>query len=72
MCQLLGMNCATPTDITFPFVDFQRAGVTSDHCDGFGIAFLKTACRLFVDNQSAVESPIADLVHLIILLNLVM
>ncbi|MBP6353199.1 MAG: class II glutamine amidotransferase, partial [Acinetobacter sp.] len=39
MCQLLGMNCATPTDITFSFRGFsQRAGVTSDHCDGFGIA----------------------------------
>ncbi len=42
MCQLLGMNCATPTDITFSFRGFsQRAGITSDHSDGFGIAFLK-------------------------------
>ncbi|MQW92207.1 class II glutamine amidotransferase [Acinetobacter wanghuae] len=65
MCQLLGMNCATPTDITFSFRGFsQRAGVTSDHCDGFGIAFFEDkACRLFVDNQSAVESPIAELVR---------
>ncbi|KAE9894285.1 class II glutamine amidotransferase, partial [Enterobacteriaceae bacterium TzEc051] len=32
MCQLLGMNCATPTDITFSFRGFsQRAGITSDH-----------------------------------------
>ncbi|HAE64316.1 MAG TPA: class II glutamine amidotransferase, partial [Acinetobacter johnsonii] len=55
MCQLLGMNCATPTDITFSFRGFsQRAGITSDHCDGFGIAFFEDkACRLFVDNQSA-------------------
>lgn len=65
MCQLLGMNCATPTDITFSFRGFsQRAGITSDHSDGFGIAFFEDkACRLFVDNQSAVESPIADLVR---------
>ena len=65
MCQLLGMNCATPTDITFSFRGFsQRAGITSDHCDGFGIAFFEDkACRLFVDNQSAVESPIAELVR---------
>ena len=65
MCQLLGMNCATPTDINFSFRGFsQRAGVTSDHCDGFGIAFFEDkACRLFVDNQSAVESPIAELVR---------
>ena len=65
MCQLLGMNCATPTDITFSFRGFsQRAGITSDHCDGFGIAFFEDkACRLFVDNQSAVESPIAELIQ---------
>lgn len=65
MCQLLGMNCATPTDITFSFRGFsQRAGITSDHCDGFGIAFFEDkACRLFVDNQSAVESPIAQLIR---------
>ncbi len=32
--------------------------------DGFGIAFFEDkACRLFVDNQSAVESPIAELVR---------
>lgn len=65
MCQLLGMNCAAPTDITFSFKGFsQRAGITSDHSDGFGIAFFEDkACRLFVDNQSAVVSPIADLVR---------
>ncbi len=59
------MNCATPTDITFSFRGFsQRAGVTSDHSDGFGIAFFEDkACRLFVDNQSAIESPIAELIR---------
>jgi glutamine amidotransferase len=59
------MNCATPTDVTFSFRGFsQRAGITSDHCDGFGIAFFEDkACRLFVDNQSAVESPIAELIR---------
>ncbi len=42
----------------------QRAGITSDHSDGFGIAFFEDkACRLFVDNQSAVESPIAELIR---------
>lgn len=62
MCQLLGMNCATPTDITFSFKGFtQRAGVTSDHSDGWGIAFFENkACRLFVESQSAVDSPIAN------------
>ncbi|CAM2788524.1 class II glutamine amidotransferase [Acinetobacter celticus] len=59
------MNCATPTDITFSFRGFsQRAGITSDHCDGFGIAFFEDkACRLFADNQSAVESPIAEFIR---------
>lgn len=65
MCQLLGMNCARPTDITFSFRGFsQRAGITADHADGFGIAFFEDkACRLFVDNQSAVDSPLAELVR---------
>ncbi|MBN9401550.1 MAG: class II glutamine amidotransferase, partial [Burkholderiales bacterium] len=26
MCQLLGMNCATPTDITFSFAGFAARG----------------------------------------------
>lgn len=65
MCQLLGMNCATPTDITFSFKGFcQRAGVTSDHADGFGIAFFEEkACRLFIDSQSAVVSPLAEFIR---------
>ena len=42
MCQLLGMNCNTPTDITFSFQGFsQRAGVTDQHTDGWGIAFFE-------------------------------
>lgn len=65
MCQLLGMNCATPTDITFSFKGFsQRAGITSDHADGFGVAFFEDkACRLFIDCQSAVNSPLAEFIR---------
>ncbi|XID74323.1 class II glutamine amidotransferase [Alkanindiges sp. WGS2144] len=65
MCELLGMNCATPTDINFSFKGFsQRAGITSDHADGFGIAFFEEkACRLFIDCQSAVHSPLADFIR---------
>jgi predicted glutamine amidotransferase len=64
MCQLLGMNCNVPTDICFSFRGFhQRAGVTGDHADGFGIAFFEGAgCRVFIDGQAAVDSPIASLV----------
>ncbi|WP_051078280.1 class II glutamine amidotransferase [Leeia oryzae] len=64
MCQLLGMNCNVPTDIAFSFRGFrQRAGVTDQHSDGFGIGFFEEAgCRLFLDYKAASESPIAKLV----------
>ena len=42
MCQLLGMNCNTPTDVTFSFRGFaQRGGHTDHHADGWGIAFFE-------------------------------
>ncbi len=64
MCQLLGMNCATPTDVTFSFSGFAaRGGGTDHHGDGWGIAFFEDkACRLFIDHESAATSPIAQLV----------
>lgn len=65
MCQLLGMNCNTPTDICFSFTGFQaRGGLTDQHRDGWGIAFFEGAgCRLFVDAQATIASPIAELVR---------
>ncbi len=64
MCQLLGMNCTQPADITFSFKGFAaRGGLTHHHADGFGIAFFEDkACRLFIDNQPACRSPVAELV----------
>ncbi len=64
MCQLLGMNCNVPTDIVFSFTGFAtRGGRTDTHNDGWGIAFFEgNGVRHFVDYQSAVESPIADLI----------
>jgi len=64
MCQLLGMNCNTPTDIVFSFTGFaNRAGLTDHHGDGWGIAFFEGAgVRTFVDYQSAITSPVADLI----------
>ena len=64
MCQLLAMNCNTPTDICFSFEGFcERSGVTDEHKDGWGIAFFEDqACRLFIDTKPAVESPISNLV----------
>lgn len=75
MCQLLGMNCNTPTDITFSFSGFsQRAGVTDHHSDGWGIAFFEgrhdappdapdKGVRLFVDHEAASSSAIAQLIR---------
>jgi glutamine amidotransferase len=64
MCQLLGMNCNTPTDIVFSFTGFAtRGGLTDHHSDGWGIAFFEgSGVRYFVDHQAAVESPIAELI----------
>jgi predicted glutamine amidotransferase len=65
MCQLLGMNANTPTDVTFSFTGFaQRAGHTADHTDGWGIAFFEgRGLRHFVDHQRAVDSPVAELIR---------
>ncbi|HTD04067.1 class II glutamine amidotransferase [Undibacterium sp.] len=64
MCQLLGMNCNTPTDIVFSFTGFAtRGGRTDEHKDGWGIAFFEgSGVRHFVDHQAAVASPIAELI----------
>ena len=62
MCQLLGMNGNTPTDIVFSFTGF--ATRAEEHKDGFGIAFFEGAgLRLLVDAQSARRSPVADMVR---------
>ena len=65
MCQLLGMNCNTPTDVTFSFAGFaQRGGRTDHHADGWGIAFFEGAgVRHFVDSAQACDSPVADLIR---------
>jgi predicted glutamine amidotransferase len=62
MCQLLGMNGNTPTDIVFSFTGFCTRA--EEHKDGFGIAFFEgSGVRLFVDSQSARNSPVADMVR---------
>ena len=61
MCQLLGMNCNTPTDITFSFSGFsQRAGVTDEHTDGWGIAFFEGIPATTRHAQPASEAGAAD------------
>ena len=62
MCQLLGMNANTPTDVMFSFTGF--AVRAAQHQDGFGIAFFEgPGVRLMVDAQSARTSPIAEMVR---------
>jgi predicted glutamine amidotransferase len=61
MCQLLGMNANTPTDVCFSFTGL--ATRADEHKDGFGIAFFEDrGLRLFVDHYGARTSPVADMV----------
>jgi len=62
MCQLLGLNANTPTDLVFSFTGFANRAL--EHKDGFGIAFFEgRGLRLFVDHQSATASPVAEMVR---------
>lgn len=60
-CQLLGMNCATPTDFTFPLKGFcKRGGETDIHSDGWGVAFYEgKGIRQFHESSPACSSPMA-------------
>jgi len=61
MCQLLGMNANTPTDVMFSFAGL--ASRADEHKDGFGIAFFEgRGVRLFIDPESARASPVAEMV----------
>ncbi len=61
MCQLLGMNANTPTDVMFSFTGL--ASRADEHKDGFGIAFSEDrGLRQFIDCHSARSSPVAELV----------
>ncbi len=61
MCQLLGMNTNTPTDVMFSFTGL--ATRADEHKDGFGIAFFEDrGLRHFIDHHGARSSPVAELV----------
>ena len=61
MCQLLGMNANTPTDVMFSFTGL--ATRAHEHKDGFGIAFFEDrGLRHFIDHHGARQSPLAELV----------
>ncbi len=62
MCQLLGMNANTATDIVFSFTGFSTRA--EEHKDGFGVAFFEgRGARAFVDAQSARVSPVAQMIR---------
>jgi glutamine amidotransferase len=62
MCQLLGMNANTPTDVMFSFAGL--ATRANEHKDGFGIAFFEgRGLRHFIDHTSALQSPVSRLVQ---------
>lgn len=65
MCQLMGMSCNNRAATTFSFTGFSaRGGRTSDHVDGWGIAFYDGhGCRVFQDDQPASESALAAYVR---------
>ncbi|WP_416461518.1 class II glutamine amidotransferase [Rubrivivax gelatinosus] len=61
MCQLLGMNANTPTDVVFSFAGL--ACRADEHKDGFGIGFFEErGLRHFIDHHGARSSPVAELV----------
>jgi glutamine amidotransferase len=64
MCQLLALNSNHPASITFSFEGFvARGGLTDHHRDGWGIAFFEdTGCRVFIDYQASIDSPVAQLI----------
>jgi len=61
MCELLGMECNVPTDITFSFSGLrQRGGRTGPHGDGWGLAFYEgRSARVFLEPAAAADSPLA-------------
>jgi predicted glutamine amidotransferase len=61
MCQLLGMNANTPTDVMFSFTGL--ATRSDEHKDGFGIAFFESrGLRHFIDRDAALHSPVAEMI----------
>lgn len=65
MCELLGMECNVPTDITFSFSGLSsRGGKHGPHSDGWGLALYEgRVARLFLDPEPAANSPLARFVR---------
>jgi predicted glutamine amidotransferase len=65
MCELLGMECNVPTDITFSFAGLSaRGGKHGPHADGWGLALYEgRMARVFLESAPAANSPLARFVR---------
>lgn len=65
MCELLGMSCNVPTDITFSFHGLaKRGGACGPHADGWGLALYEgQAAKIFLETAPAAESALARFVR---------
>ena len=65
MCELMGMECNVPTDITFSFTGFAlRGGKTGPHADGWGVALYQGKfASSFLEPKPACESAMANFIR---------
>ena len=65
MCELMGMECNLPTDITFSFTGFAlRGGKTGPHADGWGVALYQGKfASSFLEPRPACESAMANFIR---------
>ncbi|HSS40503.1 MAG TPA: class II glutamine amidotransferase, partial [Polyangia bacterium] len=65
MCELMGMECNVPTDITFSFTGFAlRGGKTGPHADGWGVALYEGKfARSFLEPKPACDSAMASFIR---------
>ena len=64
MCELFAMSSSHPETVTYSMREFARhGGLTSDHVDGWGVAYAENRdVRVFRDTDAAAESPYLQLV----------
>ena len=64
MCELFVMSSSHPVTVTYSMREFARhGGLTANHADGWGIAYLEDRnARVFRDTDAAAESPHFQLV----------
>ncbi len=64
MCELFAMSSSHPATVTYSMREFAlHGGLTADHVDGWGIAYVEDrAARVFRDTDAAAESPYLQIV----------